>query len=432
MPDAGRQLERETLRRLLAVANHLSASTDLTAVLTVIIDAMRDVLCADRATVFEFDPATDELFSSVAHGISTTDADPTNDEIRFPATAGIAGECAQSRMIINVPDAYADARFNQDIDRQTGYRTRSILTIPLIGHDDTLVGVAQVLNTRNGVFSANDEEIATALGAQAAVALKRVRLLEDHLVRTSLERELDVARGIQQGCFPKNMPILDAFEVAGWSEPAQQTGGDAYDVIIGAETDLASDAVLLFMADATGHGVGPAISVMQLRSMLRLAARVGAVVPDLVHHINAQLCADLPSGRFITAWFAIIGPGSKTLYSFSAGQAPLLRYIHATQQVETFDADTVPLGVVPELDANLINTIDMQSGDIYVVLSDGIYEAMNPDMEQFGTQRVRDLIAAHHDASAETLVTIIRDAVNTFADGRPADDDRTGLIIRAR
>jgi phosphoserine phosphatase len=432
MPTAGRQLERETLSRLLNVANHLSASTDLTAVLTVIIDAMRDVLCADRATVFEYDPATHELFSTVAHGISRTDTDTTNDEIRFPATTGIAGECAQSRTVSNVPDAYADPRFNQEIDRQTGYRTRSMLTIPLIGHDDALVGVAQVLNTRHGVFSVGDEEIATALGAQAAVALKRVRLLEDHLVRASLERELDVARGIQQGCFPKDMPVLETFEIAGWSEPAQQTGGDAYDVIVGAETDLASDAVLLFMADATGHGVGPAISVMQLRSMLRLAARVGAVVPELIHHINAQLCADLPSGRFITAWLGIIGPESRTLHTFSAGQAPLLRYIRATQQVETTDADTVPLGVVSELDAGPVNTIDMQPGDLFVVLSDGIYEAMNPAMEQFGTQRICDLISANHDSSATALVDIIRDAVNTFADGRAADDDRTGLIIRAR
>ena len=127
---AAGESKREVLERVLAVARQLSASADLVEILGVIIDAMRDLLEADRATVFEYDPATHELFSTVAHGLAGDHGD--EGEIRFSADRGLAGDSARNRTIINIPDAHADERFNADIDRQTGYRTRSLLTIPLL------------------------------------------------------------------------------------------------------------------------------------------------------------------------------------------------------------------------------------------------------------------------------------------------------------
>ena len=170
-------LDREVLERILEVTRELARPLDLQTMLERVIDEGRTVLRADRGTVFLYDSDTDELFSTVATG---------TDTFRIPADRGIVGECARTRRVVNVPDCYADPRFNRDIDRKTGYKTRCLLTVPLVGYDDSLVGVLQVLNKSNGVFTGEDEHIATALGAQCAVALQRARMLEDLVTKEKM------------------------------------------------------------------------------------------------------------------------------------------------------------------------------------------------------------------------------------------------------
>ena len=146
-----------------------------------------------------------------------------------------------------------------------------------------------------------------------------------------LEGDLQLARQIQQKTFPAELPRLAGFDLVAWSRPADETGGDSYDVIGldagGLITAGGGDAerAVLMLADATGHGIGPALSVTQLRAMLRMAVRTGSELNEVASHINEQLYADLPGNRFITAWLG--GPrrrGDHSLVSFSAGQAPLL------------------------------------------------------------------------------------------------------------
>lgn len=439
LPQPTPQLHRDVLGRILAVARHLSASSDLNEILKVIIDAMRDTLQADRATVFEYDPKTNELFTTVAHGVAIAgDGSDSPREIRIPATKGLAGECAQTQQIINVPDAYADNRFNQAVDKQTGYRTHSILTIPLLGHDGELVGVAQVLNKRGGAFNSEDEEIAGALAAQAAVAMKRGRLIEDRMVREKLERDLELARKIQQSSFPKELPRINGFDLAAWSEPADETGGDVYDVVArdrevarpsGSTTSDTSRLVLL-MADATGHGVGPALSVTQLRSMLRMAVRLNADLSDMARHANQQLCDDLPGGRFITAWFGELDSVMGTIATLSAGQAPLIHYIASQDRFDVFEADTLPLGVVDLPETTPPRVIPMHDGDLFAVISDGIFESRNPEGQQFGADHVNECLRQSRQRTAEDMLNAMRTALEVFTRGEPAEDDRTAIIIK--
>src|SRR5262249_759656 len=155
--------------------------------LNLILDAVRQILNAERSTLFLYDAANDELHSKIAHGTG---------EIRFPATAGIAGAVAQGRQLVNIPDAYADPRFNPDVDRRTGSRTRCLLTIPLTGLEGQLVGILQVLNKSEGVFDAYDEHLAEALAAQVGVALQRARLMVHYVEKKQMESALAVARDI--------------------------------------------------------------------------------------------------------------------------------------------------------------------------------------------------------------------------------------------
>jgi serine phosphatase RsbU (regulator of sigma subunit) len=254
-----------------------------------------------------------------------------------------------------------------------------------------------------------------------------------------LERDLQVARQIQQGTFPNELPALSGFAIDAWSEPAEETGGDSYDVVgyqsapAGEPVVLTvadADRAVLLMADATGHGVGPALSVSQIRAMLRMAVRMGERLPRIARHVNEQLCADLPEGRFITAWLGELNASDHTLTSFSAGQGPLLFYEAAKGACHVIGADTPPMGVMPDLDITIGEPIRMKAGDIFAVISDGIFEAANPEGKLFGTNRVVEVIRAHCGETPAQILAALRKAVDEFASEAPAADDRTAIIIR--
>ena len=253
--DESTQLSATALERILEVTRSLARPSDTTTMLENIIDASRTVLEAERGTVFLYDAKNKELVARVATG---------QVEMRVPDDKGIVGKCAQTRRVINVPDCYADPRFNQDIDRETGYRTRCLMTVPLIGHDDSLEGVLQVLNKRDGVFTETDERVATALAAQCAVALQRTRLLKDLVSKERMERELLVARQIQMRVLPQVMPQIEGCDVFGWCRPADQTGGDIFDLLtklvvdkrgrVALAIDLRRDIAVGIIADGLAHG----------------------------------------------------------------------------------------------------------------------------------------------------------------------------------
>lgn len=444
------RLQQDVLHRLLDVSQRLSASANVPEILSVIINALRDTLDAERATVFEYDAINQELFSTVAHGQEITDKKSVgsdaataqllqNREIRVPVARGLAGQCAQTRRLINISDAYSDDRFYNEIDKQTGFHTGSILTVPLLPYDGELIGVIQILNKRVRAFDVEDEQIALALASQAAVAIKRGRLIEDQLMRKKLERDLQLARQIQQNTFPDQLPTLRGFSIDAWCEPAEETGGDAYDVIgfspsLTGSSNIFSvdetDRAVLLLADATGHGIGPAISVTQVHSVVRTLVRMDKGLPKMAHYMNQQLCEDLPAGHFITVWLGELNATERTLTSLSAGQAPLLRYKASSNEFDVLPADIVALGVINDLDIGRANTFEMKRGDIFLAISDGIFEAPDSKGRRFGTKRLIKVISKHRDRQPSQILTAIRNAVAKFTNGAPAHDDRTGIIIK--
>ena len=163
---------RREEEKMLEITNAISTELQLEPLLQKIIQVTTQILEADRSTLFLHDPKTKELWSRVAEGVGTK-------EIRFPDSAGIAGSVFTSGKTANIPDAYQDARFNQAIDKKTGYRTRSILCMAICSKAGRPLGVTQVLNKRGGPFTAEDERRMRAFTAQAAIALENAQLFED-------------------------------------------------------------------------------------------------------------------------------------------------------------------------------------------------------------------------------------------------------------
>lgn len=254
-----------------------------------------------------------------------------------------------------------------------------------------------------------------------------------------LEGDLQAARRIQQDTLPERIPVVPGFDIDGWSEPAEETGGDTYDVIgyrrVPGERGLRLSATeaeraVLLLADASGHGIGPALSVTQVRSMLRMAIRVGEDLPAFIRHLNAQLCADLTDGRFVSAWIGELDARERTLTGFSCGQGPLLYYRAAADTYTVLETDTVPLGCMDDLEVSLRTPLRMEPGDVFVVLSDGVVDAAGASGERFGTGRVIDVLLRHRQGRAAEMMSALRDALAHFTHGVPADDDRTAVIIK--
>ena len=409
-------LTTEAMWRILEVTRELARPLDLKTMLSHVIDAARAVLLADRGTVFLYDARTNELYSSVATGV---------EELRFPAGRGIVGECAETRTLINVPDCYSDPRFNREADRRTGYHTRCLLTVPLVGYDNSLVGVMQVLNKVDGVFSEEDERIATALAAQCAVAIQRMQMLSELLENENRKKELSVAREIQMRVIPNEVPSVAGYDIAGWTRPANEAGGDIFDVIV-----VDGNRLMLLLGDATGHGVGPALSVTQVRAMLRMAVRLGADMDEAFHQINDQLADDLPDNRFVTAYMGVLDARNHRIIYHSGGQGPLLHFHAGTGRSEWRGSSNPPMGLMQGLPRDAPQSNELEPGDILALISDGIFEYENPLNEPFGEERVAALMAEHqHEPMARLLEKVVQE-VERFAGPAPQKDDMTILLVR--
>ncbi|MBN1510801.1 MAG: SpoIIE family protein phosphatase [Phycisphaerae bacterium] len=404
------------LKVLLDVSHEIGSTLELDPLLGQIEQAALRVLGCERATVFLYDRPRGELYSTVATGTG---------EIRFPVTRGIAGEAARSGGIINVPDAYADARFNPDVDKATGFRTRNLLTFAMTGIDGQVVGVLQVLNKRGGPFGPTDESLAGTLSSLAGVALQRQMLLDEYAEKQKLQRDLAIARDIQQSLLPDADPQVPGYDIAGWNKPADETGGDCYDFI-----ELPDGRLVVLIADATGHGIGPALVMAEVRALVRALASTTNDLGVVMRETNRILHHDLDAGRFVTTFCGVLDPAANRLDYVSGGHGPLLLYRHEDGSEHKLPATTVPLGILPEIDAAPAEPIHLAPKDVFLLVTDGFFEWTNEQDEQFGVERIFELLRKHDDLSAASLIHRMHDTVAAFGRRTGQADDLTAILIR--
>ncbi len=404
------------LNIFLDVSRELGASTELPPLLQKVEVAVRQVLDCERASVFLYDDARDELYSRVATG---------EEQIRFSARLGIAGEAFQKRGVVTVPDAYADARFNQAIDKKTGFRTRNILSFPMEGYDGSIVGVLQALNKRSGGFNERDEQRASDLAALAGVAIQRQILLDQFAEKQRMERDMALARDIQQSLLPKADPRVPGYSVSGWAKPADATGGDCYDYV-----PLEGNLLGILLADVTGHGIGPALIGAECRALIRALGSSYSDPAEILRRANVLLNEDLVAGRFVTSFLGALDASNHRLQYLSAGQGPLLHYRGSDSSCEELGACTYPLGILPQLERVESRTLDLSPGDLVILATDGFFEWENPDGLQFGTQRVIDVVRQCCDQSPQALIRALHDRVVAFGAGTPQADDLTIIVIK--
>jgi serine phosphatase RsbU (regulator of sigma subunit) len=266
--------------------------------------------------------------------------------------------------------------------------------------------------------------VAGQIRSHVAAALREAEL-QGKLERVN--HDLEIARSIQQGLMPATPPELDQFEVAGWNQPADQTGGDYFDW-----TSLPDGRFAISLADATGHGIGPALVSASCRAYARASFLANGNQDHLLDHLNRLLVDDLSANRFITFVVAFLDPSSKQVKILSAGHGPILWSKYETNRIENLEAQGIPLGMIAGIKYGTGTELRLGSGDMLVMVTDGFYEWENPQGEEFGINRLEAVLREARDYPAAEIITRLRSAVANFCQGTEQKDDLTAVILKRK
>ncbi|HEY5838595.1 MAG TPA: PP2C family protein-serine/threonine phosphatase [Pyrinomonadaceae bacterium] len=266
--------------------------------------------------------------------------------------------------------------------------------------------------------------VAAKVRSYVATALHEAELQHE---LAQVTHDLEIAKSIQQGLLPSQTLKLDYFEIAGWNQPADQTGGDYFDWQL-----LPDGRVAVSLADATGHGIGPALVSTSCRAYSRASLLAGADKNGLLDRLNSLLAADLSANRFVTFAVLFLDPADSSVKVLSAGHGPMLVYRHSTNQIESLEAHGIPLGMIAGVPYSNATNISLESGDLMAVITDGFYEWENRDGEQFGLQRLEDTIRDSRDCTAEEVIGRLRSSVEKFCGGTEQQDDLTAVVLRRK
>ena len=266
--------------------------------------------------------------------------------------------------------------------------------------------------------------VAGQIGGYVEAALREADL-ENEL--KTLNHDLEIARSIQQGLLPATSPKLDDFDIAGWNQPADQTGGDYFDW-----QSLPDGRLAISLGDATGHGIGPALISSLCRAYVRASFTAGSEHDQFLGRLNCLLADDLSANRFITFAVVFLDPPKSEVEVLSAGHGPILWYRSATNDLESLEAQGIPLGMMAGVNYERAQARGLAPGDMIVLVTDGFYEWENPQGEEFGLERLEQTIRGARDFSAEEVIARLRLSVESFCQGTEQKDDLTAVVVKRK
>jgi serine phosphatase RsbU (regulator of sigma subunit) len=274
--------------------------------------------------------------------------------------------------------------------------------------------------------------IAGVVGAVVAYQVRGyvIATLREAKLQGELEKinhDLEIARSIQQDLLPTKPPELDHFEIAGWNQPADQTGGDYFDWQVLPDGQLA-----ISIGDATGHGIGPALVSALCRAYARASFLVDQKHDRVLEQLNGLLSHDLADDRFVTFAVVFLNPENGEVKVLSAGHGPILWYRRRRNQMEDFEAQGIPLGMIAGMPYEDSKMKSLEAGDMIVLVTDGFYEWENPESEEFGLARLKETIHEARDCPAEEVISRLFKAVKDFSKGTKQKDDLTIVVLKRK
>jgi len=394
----------------------LLASATLNETLEQIVSLVFESVPADRCLIMMRDAGSEDLRVAVA---------------RLRDRVGEVGEIRVSRNVLDevvirgksvlTSDAQHDPRFASGTVVLQG--VRSVLAVPL-GVSDNVFGIIYADSPiAEGRFTEDHLKVLTTLASVAAIRVENARLVEERLERERLERELALASEIQQRFQPTAPPIVPGYELQGISFPCYEIGGDYYDFI---ERD--DGRLVIALGDVSGKGTAAALLMSSLHAAVHAQSGSHDSLVDTISAVNRYLADNIPANRFVTLFYAELDPGSGSLAFLNAGHNPPL-IVHSAGTVEQLASGGLPLGIKRDADYREGRT-QLQHGDVLVIYSDGVTEAVSPTGEEFGPTRLYEVVSRNIEASASGIRDRIESSLTKFSQGTSAADDITLVIVK--
>ncbi len=404
------------LERIIDASKMINSTLDLNELLKVILDIAVKIVDADSGTVYLIDERKGELWSKVLEA-----SEPIT--IRLPIGKGIAGYVAATGDTLNIPDAYLDARFNPEVDKKTGYHTKTILCMPMKNKEAKIVGVFQLLNKREDAFTSEDENSINSLSVHAALAIEKARLYEEERSKIALEKELSAAHTVQVGLLPSEIPSIEGYEFAARSIPAKSVAGDLYDFIT-----LENGNLAISLGDVSGKGMPAALLMANVQATFRAYSRLNPSPKDCVRQSNDLLCISTAPDKFVTLFYGVLDIRKNVFCYTNAGHEDPFFFRKGKGAIR-LKAGGVPLGVVGRFPFDE-DKVEFKKGDVLLIFSDGIQDAVDSAGTRFGVERIEEAVKNHLDSSAELIAAQLLSVVSNHVSDTPQFDDMTLLIMK--
>lgn len=422
---AGRFLEQAAL---LDLSQQLLSRRDLDDLMDFLVDKVRSLLNADACAVLLTGPDPDYLYFRAATGWLS---DPVGDQFRVPADhktgSGRVMASQQVLLIEDLHDLHEDPIWTSDWLDEEGFRAAAMA--PLIA-DGQSIG-ALVIDSRDPrKFSDDDVRFLRLMANTAALAIEQARLRQEEIERQHIEEELAVGRQIQMSMLPAEPPSLSGWEFAPYFEAAHQVGGDFYDFFpLPGEPGRWS----IVIADVSDKGVPAALFMALSRTTIRNIALRGRPPAEVISWANRFIQEDSQSDMFLTAFYAELNTDTGQLTYANAGHdQPLIRR-KASGLFQSLPITSPLLGVIQELHVSVVSVV-LEPGDVLILYTDGVTEAVDEEYHEFGSARIEETVASllseRPEATAREIKEAIAAAVKRFAGSMVQYDDLTMLIIK--
>lgn len=426
MKEENNQIEQlegmvQELNYLHQVSQRISEKKDIDVLLHEIMESCKEVTNAEASSLLIYDEDEDNLYFEVALGIGGEAV----KKIICNMGEGIAGWVALNRQPLLVPDCYADERFNPDFDKQSGFVTRSMLCVPML-KDEKLVGVIQVINKKNGMpFTERDQNLFQILASQCGISIENARLTEVQIRQKAIEKELEMARMIQENLLPDYLPEIENVDLAFRLKSAKEVGGDYFNVY-----RLDDDHTLFFISDVSGKSISAALIVSTICSCMMTYQKIRTGSTDLkgmVTALNKVLIDSTTDEKFATAWFGLYENSSRKLTSINAGHNNTFVF-RDCKLFKELNAGGMFLGMadVP-YDTE---EIQLSTGDVIVCFTDGVSEAMNKDGQFYGEERLIKWVETACSKYADDILNSVFNDVFEFTEDTEQSDDITCGVIK--
>jgi sigma-B regulation protein RsbU (phosphoserine phosphatase) len=406
------QAER-TIRAIFEHAARISREQQIEELVRLNADFARDLIGADRCSLWLIDSAKNELWTKVAHGVAP---------LHIPMGEGLIGACIRDNQVLLVNNAALESRLLRRVDSASGYRTEQVLCVPLLA-EGKVIGALQLLNKPEG-FNETDAGLLGLLAHFAASAIESERLRQEAEGARLMKHELALAHEVQARMLPDRPTGLERLDCVGFCRPARSIGGDYYDLV-----PLKDGQFALTLGDVSGKGIPAAVMMASIQTLLRnLLQRDAHDLAAVLAALNRTLYETSTPERYSTLLCGVISADRRTFSYVNAGHiAPLL--LHADGRLERLPGGGCPVALLPAMSYEQSNA-GLEPGDTLVVISDGIVEARNQAGEFWDESEVERVLLENPAAPLDQLPALLCDAVDQFAAGAEQYDDMTVVAVR--